>query len=252
MILRIAVVLYFSWFGLCCLTPLVAKSVFNIGNGTGLTISVLMILYMIFMPKVNAFIAGIWQKKAGRTILSVMGVLCVLGILVAGAITVCMIKASKNKPAGSETVVVLGCRVFEKGPSLMLLARLEAAYEYLEKNPEAKCIVSGGQGSDEPVSEAECMYRWLVDKGIDKDRIYMEDRSTSTRENLQFSMEIAEREGLNKKFAIASNGFHCYRAEMIGRSLNISTASIPGKTPGWLLPTYYLRELYGVVYEWIR
>ena len=172
-------------------------------------------------------------------------------LIVVTAITVCMAGAAKNTPDGRETVVVLGCRVFDNGPSLMLRTRLEAAYRYLENNPETRCILSGGQGSDEPESEAQCMYNWLVAKGIDEKRLYKEDRSTSTRENLQFSMEIVEREGLNRKMALVTNEFHCYRAFLIGRCLEIRPACIPAQTPGWLLPSYYLRELYGVVYQWI-
>lgn len=251
MIVRILVGIIFACFGLCCIAPVTTRAAFNIGNGTGLCISVIMVLYMIFFPKANEMIAELWHIKAGRIIIAAVGAVIAILLIAVTAITKCMIDATKNTPDGRETVVVLGCRVYDNGPSLMLTTRLEAAYEYLKKNPEAKCIVSGGQGSDEPESEAECMYKWLVNKGIDGNRIYKEDRSTSTRENLQFSMEIAEREGLNRKMALVTNEFHCYRAFLIGRCLEIRPACIPAKTPGWLLPSYYLRELYGVAYQWI-
>ena len=251
MIVRILTGLGFAALGLCCIAPLAVRAKFNIGSGTGLCISVIMILYMIFFPKVNEMIAGMWRTRAGRLFLCVAGAAAAAVLITVIVITGQMIHAAKNTPDGSETVVVLGCRVYERGPGRLLVRRLEAAYEYLKENPDAKCIVSGGQGSDEPEAEAECMYKWLVAEGIDGKRIFKEDKSSSTLENLQFSKALAEREGLNTDMAVVTSEFHCYRAFMIGRSLGISTACIPAKTPGWMLPSYYLRELYGVVYQWI-
>ena len=132
-----------------------------------------------------------------------------------------------------------------------MVARLKAAKIYLDANPDSACIVSGGQGADEDISEAECMYRWLVDAGISPDRIFKEEQSTSTRENLLFSKEIIERENLNTNIAIATNEFHEYRAQQIARELSLSSAAVSGATEIWVFPTYYVRELCGILYEWV-
>ncbi len=109
----------------------------------------------------------------------------------------------------------------------------------------------GVQGEDEDISESECMYRYLIDKGIEPERLYKEDKSTSTRENLKFSRKIIERELLNKQVAIATNEFHEYRAKKIAKSLGLESSAIPGATEIWVFPTHYVRELFSTLYEWV-
>ena len=87
----------------------------------------------------------------------------VTAILVFGLLIVYQLKMS----ATDSTVVVLGCQVKGEAPSLTLTERLDAAYDYLCSHPDAACILSGGQGDDEKISEAECMYRYLTKKGFD-------------------------------------------------------------------------------------
>jgi len=54
---------------------------------------------------------------------------------------------------------------------VVLRYRLDEAYRYLKDDPETICIVSGGQGYNEPCQEAEVMKKYLEDKGIDSSRI---------------------------------------------------------------------------------
>jgi len=165
--------------------------------------------------------------------------------------TVCMVRAAGRSPQGEATVVVLGCKVQGETPSHVLRERLEAARLYLEVHPEAMCILSGGKGQGEDISEAACMYRYLTGQGIDPSRLYCEDRSTSTRENLAFSQEIIEEQGLCPSIAIVTSEFHGYRAGKIAEQLGLEWGSVPSKTAWWLLPTYYARELYGILYQWL-
>ena len=127
--------------------------------------------------------------------------------------------------------------------------RLDAALIYLEENPDSQCIVSGGMGEGEKISEAECMYRYLIKKGIHSSRIIKEDKSTSTRENLRFSKKIIEERGLSKNIAIATSDYHQYRASKIAKTLGFSVGAVPGHTAWLLFPTFYVRELYGILYQ---
>ena len=205
--------------------------------------------YGIFFRQINNCIAKLNQKKTGKVVLRVIALLvAVITIFVISA-TVKMIWVANNAPNKETTVVVLGCQVKPYGPSLMLSERLEAAYRYLNENKNAKCILSGGQGTDEIMSEAQCMYEWLVEKGIDKERLYIEDKSTSTRENLMFSKQIIEENGLEPAITIITNEFHQYRASKIAKSLGIEHYNVSASTLITLLPTYYVRELGGILFE---
>ena len=154
-------------------------------------------------------------------------------------------------PQEETTVVVLGCRVKNKKPSLALKERLDKTYQYLNENPKLQCILSGGQGANEEISEAKCMYQYLVSKGIDPHRLYQEDKSTSTRENILFSYQLIKKENLPKAITIITNEFHEYRAQTIARRLNIKSYAISAHTAWWLFPTYFVREIFGIVYEFI-
>ena len=166
-------------------------------------------------------------------------------------LTTLMVGAMNNAPKGQETLVVLGCRVYGERPSLSLQERLDAALVYLEEHPEAYCVVSGGQGDGENISEAECMYRYLTDRGIDGIRIFKEDASTTTRENLEFSLAVIRENNLPQEIAIVTSEYHQYRASLVAKELGLSNTAVCGKTAKWLLPTFYIRELYGILYQWV-
>lgn len=231
--------------------PLIKKRILNVGNAAGLAACIMLMLYALFMPYFNMLIGKWWKKTTGKIMLSVIGVIIVLGVVLVVIMSVCMIKSLCTKPAQNATAIVLGCRVYGEDPSIMLTERMDAALLYLNENPDAVCIASGGQGSDENISEAECIYRYLVQKGINPERIYIEDKSVSTRENLTFSYEIIKENSLPEEIAIVTNEFHEYRAGMIADGLGLSYGAVSAKTALWLLPTYYARELFGILYEWI-
>lgn len=233
------------------LAPCFFSRVLNIGNLTGIVLSVLLLVYMIGMPWIHRGIAHLWTKRCWRIPLTIVGGFAALCAALAVVETLLIVGSCMKEPMGDATAVVLGCRVYGDHPSLSLANRLEAAYEYLTENPEADCIVTGGQGPDETMSEAECMYLWLVDKGIEPSRIYKEDRATSTEENIAFSKEIIEEEGLFPKIAVITSEYHTYRAGRIAGKNDMTWGAYPGHTEWWLLPTFYVRELYAILAEWL-
>lgn len=237
----------FLWF----LLPFLVAGILNIGNITGIAVSMIFVAYMAFMPMIHEWIRELWKHKGMKWILRACAIV-VAGIASLATVeTGCIISACMKKPAENATAVVLGCRVYGERASLSLVERLEAAYEYLEENPKAVCVVSGGQGDGEDISEAECMYRWLVAKGIDKERIYKEEMSTSTAENIAFSKDIIKENGLNENIAIVTSEYHSYRAGIIAKENEVSYGTAPGKTAIWLFPTFYVRELYAILAEWV-
>ena len=245
-------VLFFSglmvvWFTI----PIVFSGIVNIGNVTGIVLFSAVFLITFNAEKVLSVLKKVRSKKSGKIFTVFVCIILSAVLLLAASETVLMVGAAAKDPEPSATVVVLGCRVYGERPSRMMVARLKAAQKYLEENPESSCILSGGRGADEDISEAECMYRYLVNNGISPERLYKEDKSTSTRENLLFSKEIIESEGLTEHIAIATNEFHEYRAQRIAEMLGIESGAVSGITEIWVVPTYYVRELYGILYEWI-
>ena len=224
-----------------------ASGIINIGNITGTIIAVLMISYSIMFDVINNGIRKFVRRKYGRLAMFVAAVFSTVLVTTVVVTTILMITATTKIGDGTETLIVLGCKVNGESPCNMLEERLIAAKSYLEEHEEAVCIVSGGQGSDEGISEAECMYNWLVANGIDGDRIYTEDQSTSTIENIKYSMEILENENLGTNVAIATNEFHVFRAGTVAESMGLTYSAVPAKTSWWLVPTYSVREMYGIV-----
>lgn len=231
--------------------PLSLSVSLNLGNMTGIAVSALLILYGVGMPRIHKCLAA-WRchkrkKWLWRLLISAA---CVIAALVVVE-TACMVRAACRKPKEDATVVVLGCRVYGERASLSMVERLEAAYDHLKAYEDSVCVLSGGQGDGENITEAECMYRWLVARGIEPERLYKEEASSSTRENLEFSGQLIERQGLNQSIAITTSEYHQYRAGMIAESLDMEYGAISGNTAIWLFPTYYVRELYGILYEWL-
>ena len=233
------------------LYPFVTKGIKNIGNLTGVVLGICLILYAAWFHRVNRRVKKWMTRTAGKIICGIVLLIVLVAVGFAAAGTICMIRASKSAPKDESVMIVLGCGVNGDRPSLMLTERLDAAYDYLNTHEEVVCILSGGQGKGENISEAECMYRYLTEKGIAQDRLYKEDRSTSTRENLLYSKKIIEEKNLDPQVIIVTNEFHEYRASVIAEHTGIKPSAVCGKTAGWVLPTYYLRELYGIVFEWI-
>lgn len=247
-----AILLFFGTAGLAAyLLPFFKRRILNIGNLAGLIVCTGVVAYAVFMPQLHRLIGRYWQKTAGRIALIILFSGIAVSVVLTAVMSVLMIRAARTEPSENATVVILGCKVYGERPSIMLTERMDAAISYLDAYPESVCIVSGGQGHDETISEAECMYIYLTGHGISPDRIYKEDQSTSTRENLAFSYEIIRANGLNAKIAIATNGFHEYRAGKIADALGLEHGAVPGRTALWLFPTYYTRELFGILYEWI-
>lgn len=234
------------WFSI----PIFTNHIINIGNATCIFIFTCLFIYSILFKYINKFIFKLWHPLAGKICLSLLSIGIVVIMIFSVVITCHIVYASHISPDENATVVILGCKVKGSNPSLMLKERLDAAYKYLTDHPGSNAVLSGGKGDNEDISEALCMFNYLTDKGISSKRLYIEDKSTSTRENLEFSLEIINNNQLNNSIAIVSNEFHLYRATAIADSYDISYGTIKASTAWWLFPTYYARELFGVMYQW--
>lgn len=150
---------------------------------------------------------------------------------------------------GADYCIVLGAQWKTSGPSDVLRRRLDRAAEYLKENPATVVVVSGGQGRDEMISEAEGMRQYLVNAGIEEERILMEDKSTNTRENLAFSARLIDME--NSRTVIVTNNFHVFRAVKIAEKQGYQAEGLAADSVIWMVPNNLLREFFGVVKDFL-
>lgn len=172
--------------------------------------------------------------------------LIVMALLCVCAVELKIIFVGKQAPKpGADYVIILGAQVKGDRPSKALLRRIMAARDYLIANPDAKAILSGGQGPDEAISEAECMRRVLAEHGIREERLIIEDKSVNTLENLRFSLEKA---GKAHRFVIATCDFHQLRAQAVARHFGVKEVSGIGCGSGHMLKVNdYFREFFALL-----
>jgi len=142
---------------------------------------------------------------------------------------------------GCDVCLILGAAVYDETPSPILEKRIDTAYKFLKENENAFAVCTGGIGSKASVSEAECIKRELVKKGISSDRLIIEDKSGTTAENMRFSLKLIPFE--YDTIAVITSGFHVSRAKLILSGLtNAHVIGIPSPGGGALLPHYIFRE----------
>ena len=174
------------------------------------------------------------------------GCIVLLSFLIVEGIIIYNMNA-KAADIENDYIVILGCQVEGSTPSVRLAQRVNTAVKYLKEHQNVKAVITGGQGPGEDITEAEAMRRILMENGIDEKRILVEDKSTSTMENLKFSDELYHLAGRN--VVIVTSDYHIFRSLSIARKLGYKSVSgIAGKSQIPALPVYLLREYVAVVY----
>lgn len=215
-------------------------------------------IIVFFTKKWNSTFALFWPVCAGAHIFLwslttvknegfILGVLLFFWILFAiTLIPICRAMGKKTETS-VDYLIVLGAQVRGRRITNSLMRRLDAALEYLEGHPETKAIVSGGQGRDEHISEAEAMAEYLMNHGILPGRILLENTSTSTWENLKHSRAVLCESKVS--VAIVTNNFHLYRAMKQGERVGFQNISGIAATAQPVLQLNYLvRECVAVLW----
>lgn len=152
--------------------------------------------------------------------------------------------------AGADYCVILGAQMKSHGPSDVLKRRLDTAIEYLEENPDTKVIVSGGQGANEPVTEARGMYTYLTEQGIDPERIQLEEESGNTWGNLHYSSEFLDPS--QDTVVVVTNNFHVFRAVGIAKKMGYEDVhGLAASSYPYMVPNNLLREFFGVIKDFL-
>ena len=181
-------------------------------------------------------------------------------------------------------IIIHGAGLDGPRPTPLLAGRIDKALELWKKQHQhGKFVVSGGQGADEIVSEAQAMRDYLLEKGVSADAILMEDKSTTTWENLRYSLAIINADratgvDATSSAAVASSGdvtttasdastsdasgtvasssgfttavvtsdFHVFRCAEYAHNLGIKADGIGSHTKGWYWPTAFIREFIAI------
>ncbi|MDA2879858.1 YdcF family protein [Lactococcus cremoris] len=155
-----------------------------------------------------------------------------------------------DKAREIDTILVLGSRInADEQPAKITQERLDAALLLAAKNPQAKIIVSGAKGADEPVSEAFSMKKYLMAHAISADRIISENKATDTAENLSYS-----KKNFHGKTVVVTNDFHLYRALYLASRQGLKVEGYAAKTEvinPLYYPNYYGHEVLGLIYAFV-
>lgn len=179
--------------------------------------------------------------KTGKIITFTAVVIGLIVLIVLESLILSQVQGTEDPQA--EILIVLGAGLRDAKPSATLQSRLDAALEYLNAHPDAVAVLTGGKGHNESVTEASAMALYLENHGIDPSRLYLEEQARNTRENMQYSRELIEEKQLSGSIAVASNGFHLYRAKRLAARENMQVETVSAPVPYlWLVPSVYLRE----------
>lgn len=196
------------------------------------------------MTKQDAMLPRHRRRVAGRWLLSILllGVLACVGTLAAMAVS-----GSRAAPQPADVIIILGARVYPDRLSTSLRARLDLGLELYQAGLAKQIIVSGGQGPDEPTTEALAMQAYLVRRGVDQQAIHLEQDSYSTYDNLFFSRQIMQEQGFGSALLVTSD-YHVLRSRLIAKRLGIAStaAAAPLPVPAGLRWRMIAREVLAV------
>lgn len=180
----------------------------------------------------------------------VVGAIGVLTAVVLFTFVLVMSKFNAVGNGGTDAVIVLGAQIIDERPSIVLKKRLDTAADYLKENQNAICVVTGGQGSNEIVPEAKVMRDYLVSAGIEEERIIVEDKSTNTSENIDFSKKLLPES--TQSVAIVTSNFHLYRGVSIAKKAGLpNVVGVAAPSSALYLPNNVFRECLGIVKDFL-
>jgi uncharacterized SAM-binding protein YcdF (DUF218 family) len=226
---------------------LLLVSNFNIGTIATLGLGLFFSLWGLLFKKIKKFT----QKGICKLFKYIVITLLISEIILIGFIG--FFGINDNVTYSEDVIIVLGAGIHGDVVSLPLKMRLDTAIEYHKNNPESVIVVTGGQGFQETVTEAYAMEKYLISKGIEKDKIIKEENATSTNENMRFSKQILDKKFNNGyKACIVTNNFHIYRATCIAQKEGIGEVTHIHCGLQWYnYISCYLRESLAVLKLWV-
>lgn len=200
----------------------------GIGEAAIITTGIIFILWSVFYDafrkkKFLRFLKGLFITGIVITVIYSVGV-CVFGTI-------------NNSAYNEQYVIVLGAGLDGDVPSEALQSRLDKTVEYINRNPSATVIVSGGRGTGETITEAEGMERYLISQGVATERILREEQAASTYENFALTKDY-----IDGSCVFITNEFHVLRSLLMAKLNGVDAAHVSAPTPITVLPIACVRE----------
>ncbi|MEI6101708.1 MAG: YdcF family protein [Eubacteriales bacterium] len=218
---------------------------FNLGVILPFLFALPLLIYLILAKKMD-----IWFKTKPGKIIKWIFISGYSFIIIFSLILISMMvyNAYKQPEKDADAIIVLGAGIHGKSMTYILQNRLNKAIEYAQENPNTLIVVSGGQGPQEEIAEAQAMNDYLIQEGIPQSRIIKEDRATSTEQNFKFSKELLDKRFDNTKMVFVTSETHTLRAKVFAEKAGFADPQpIAAETPLYILPSTFLREIFAVL-----
>lgn len=210
-------------------------------NLLSMLFSILLYVYLSVWPMI-----GNLRKNTLSTMLYVIisfSAVYVLSLMAMYSLSAILNLIHLKKNRNADYIVVLGSGIIGKKVTPLLAARIERGMELLYSNPNAVLIMSGGQGPGEDIPESVAMAAYAVGKGVDAERIIMEQKSVSTEENLLFSRKLIDKEA--PKIVIVTTAYHVFRALILAKQQGLKCVGFGAKTKWYFTLNALIREFVG-------
>ena len=219
----------------------------------GLGILIYAIVFKVYIENIYNYISNYWVFNIATYLFTLITFLFLIFMFVFfSLLSYSILYLYLPKKKDYDYIIIHGSGLIngEKVPPL-LAARIDKAIEAykVSEKENVKFIASGGQGLDEKISEAKAIRNYLIDKGIETEKIIIEDKSTNTYENLKFSKEIAEKEIENPVYLFISNNYHIFRATIYAKKLKMNGYGVGAKTAGYYIPSAFIREYVAIIFK---
>ncbi|MGX7068553.1 ElyC/SanA/YdcF family protein [Gemella bergeri] len=222
---------------------LVKREGLKVTNLLAIGVGLILLIYIIYWPNIAKYTYEyIWLN--GIYIYVGLVILYFICIAVAYLVT-STLNIINLLPRKLDYVVVLGAGLVGERVTPLLAGRIQKGIKIYRKNPGSKLIMSGGQGSDEVVSEAFAMKNYALERGVPADDIIMEDKSRNTEENVKFSKKLIKDAG---RFALVTNYYHVYRALVLAKAQGIRCIGYGASTKLYFSINAFVREFVGYLY----
>ena len=150
-----------------------------------------------------------------------------------------------------DAVVVLGAGLRGREVTPLLRSRIDLGIQWCQRPAQhgrrPLLVMSGGQGPDEEIAEADAMAAYARDHGVGEDAMALERASTTTRENLVFSARLLAARGEVGRVAVVTNSFHAFRAALLMRAIGLPGYAVGSRTARYYWPTAVLREYVAIM-----